>query len=157
MATDLVPPAILIIREHHTASLKGTNHPLLHSIHNLQQTKGHSSMNSKPGSDPHDHFTDDQIIKKIIQLNKEIQKSTEKHGIDLSKIETQPTTHYLLWIFTPQKIGCPICDIWSIRDAAPNPANLALYTAISQYPPHESPSRAAWIELIAPLLLDNGM
>jgi len=49
-------------------------------------------MNRDP--DSYRHLTDDQIIKKIIQLNKEIQQSTEKHGIDLSKIEAQPL-HWL--------------------------------------------------------------
>jgi len=67
------------------------------------------------------------------------------------------TIHHLLWIFTPQKIGCPNCDIWSTRDAASNPATLALYAAISQYPPHESPSITAWIEHIAPLFLEDGV
>src|SRR5712692_10050640 len=52
-------------------------------------------MNPKPGSDPNDHLSDEQIVDKIIQLNKEIRKSTEKHGIDLSKIETQP----LQWLW----------------------------------------------------------
>jgi len=67
------------------------------------------------------------------------------------------TIHHLLWIFTPQKIGCPNCDIWSTRDAASNPATLALYAAISRYPPHESPSITAWIEHIAPLFLEDGV
>ena len=62
------------------------------------------------------------------------------------------TTHYLHWVLTSQKIGCPICDIWlNPTTVTLKPSLFSLYNILMQHPPDQSESRAAWLTRIIPL------
>ena len=60
--------------------------------------------------------------------------------------------HHLHWIFSTNKAGCPICDIWINNDTNLNPDLRILYDTLAQHPPRPGESNPAWLHRILPLL-----